>query len=435
MSVTRERLRTLALPEFAVTLRNAGVAGAGGAGFPTYAKWERLEEVDSLLVNHQESEPNYYIDKWLGRERTDELAALFDALLERAFDRIVVAAKAVDREEWVAPLETATDATVYEPEDLPVDRDDDGVIVAYTDDRYEYGMESVLMRLVADAVLSGDELPMDHGWIVQNTETLHNVRRALVDGEPTTRKFVHVDGRVPRHRFLEVPVGTPATDLLAAAGRTDGLDDNEVLLDGGPGWCFEIDEPPADFGVTKRTNCLLVMEESVVEENRLGGDRVNVLAPAVWKEIEHETAPTETLDPDRVVVPTITNPDFEGVVAPGEPIVRPGDRLEAGEMIARPGDGISVAHHAPVDGTVTDAGERTITLEATADVGATEADAEVDIEDIERVGDERRPTADSEGDIDPHRVYWTWCAECGRYLPEPQLKSADPTRYVCSRCR
>lgn len=364
MSITREAIRSVEPPEFAVTLRNAGLAGAGGAGFPTYAKWERLEEVDSLLVNHQESEPNYYMDKWLGRERTEELAALFDGLLERAFDRIVVAAKWPDRDEWLGDLEAATDATVYAPDALPVPEDETGIVVAYTDDKYEFGMESVLTRLVADVVMGGDDLPMDHGWIVQNTETLSNVYRALVDGAPTTRKFVHVDGRVPTHRFLEVPIGTPATDLLEAAGRTDGLDDNEVILDGGPGWCFEIGAAPDAFGVRKRTNCLLVMEESVVEANTIGsGGRVNVLAPAAWKQSVHETAPTEALRPARVRVPLITNPAFEGIVTPSEPIVTVGDELETGEMIARPADGISIAHHAPIAGTVTGVDDRSITID------------------------------------------------------------------------
>ncbi|ELY59573.1 NADH dehydrogenase [Natronolimnohabitans innermongolicus] len=368
MSATRETIRAVEQPEFATTLRTAGLAGAGGAGFPTYAKWDRLAEVDSLLVNHQESEPNYYMDKWLGRERVDELVGLFDGLLDAAFDRIVIGAKRTDREEWLPELEAATGATIYEPDDLPVADDETGIVIAYTDDRYEYGMESVLLRLVANVVIGGDDLPMDHGWLVQNTETLYNVYRALVEGEPMTTKFVHVDGRVPTHRFLEVPIGTPATDLLEAAGRTDGLDDNEVILDGGPGWCFEIADSPDRFGVRKRTNGLLVMEESVVAENRLGsGGRVNVLAPAAWKQSVHETEPTAGLRPDRVEVPLITNPDFDGIVTPSEPIVRVGDAVEIGEMVARPTDGISIAQHAPIAGTIVRAGNGSITIDRTAD--------------------------------------------------------------------
>jgi Na+-translocating ferredoxin:NAD+ oxidoreductase RnfC subunit len=120
-------------------------------------------------VNHQESEPNYYIDKWLGHERADELGQLFDALLDRALDAIVIGAKAKERDPWMGPLETATDATVCEPSDIPLDPGSkSGVVIAYPED--QYGMESVLLRLVVGVVMS-DDLPMDHGWIVQNTET------------------------------------------------------------------------------------------------------------------------------------------------------------------------------------------------------------------------------------------------------------------------
>ncbi|MHC3439586.1 NADH dehydrogenase subunit [Natrialbaceae archaeon A-gly3] len=409
MSTTHETLGDLEVPELAVTLRNAGVAGAGGAGFPTYAKWEHLESVETLLVNHQESEPNYYIDKWLGRERTGELAALFDAFLEKGmFDRIVVGAKATDREEWTRDLEAATEGTVYEPDELPIDPEEEsGVVFAYTDDRYEYGMESVLLRLVADVVVGGDELPVDHGWIVQNTETLYNVYRAVTDGKPTTRKFVHVDGRVPEHRFLEVPIGTPASELLAAAGREEGLRDDEVLLDGGPGWCFEIEDDPEEFGVRKRTNGLLVMDRRIVEENTLGNGRVNVLGPSAWKEASHETEPTETLSPDRVNVPLITNPAFEGLVTPSEPIVDPGETVEVGEMIARPGEGISIAQHAPIAGTVREVAGDAIVLE-------------------------RRGKRAEESE--QHRVYWTSCTECGRYVPAPEV-TGEATDYVCVNCR
>jgi Na+-translocating ferredoxin:NAD+ oxidoreductase RnfC subunit len=341
----------MATPTIATTIRNAGVAGAGGAGFPTHAKWQRLDDVDHLLVNHQESEPIYYMDRWLGRERADAFAALFDALLESALETVVVTPKLKHRD-WAEPLEAATDATVYLPEDLPVDADaESGVVFAYTADRYKYGMESVLLNAVAGTVLPGDDLPMDHGWIVQNTETLWNVYRAVEHGDPTTRTYVHVDGNVPEHRFLDVPVGTPAADLLEAAGRPIGsLSDTEVLLHGGPGWCFRTDGPPPTFRASKRTNGLLVLDTETVAANTYGEGRIDVLDARDWSG-DHETDPTR-LAPDAVGVPLVTNGGI-GVVGGGDPVVSPGDEVAAGEMIATPGDGISNAHHAPIEGTVT----------------------------------------------------------------------------------
>ncbi|NHN48367.1 NADH dehydrogenase subunit [Halostella sp. JP-L12] len=412
MSVSLQRLDQTELSELATTFKNAGIAGAGGAGFPAHAKWERLDEVDYLLVNHQESEPNYYIDKWLGRERADEFGRLFDALLDRAFDAIVIGAKEKDRDGWMRQLEAATDGRVYGPSDLPLDPEtESGVVFAYTDDQYEYGMENVLLRLVAGVVM-GDDLPMDHGWIVQNTETLHNVFKTLERNEPMTHKYVHVDGNVPDHRFLKVPIGTPASHLLAAAGRDpDDIGEDELLADGGPGWCFEIEEDPSAFGTSKRTNCLTVLDADVVEENTLGGGRINVLNPIEWS-AEHETEPS-THDPDRVRIPMITNSDLEGIVSPSRPVVEPGDEVTAGEMIAVPSGGdIGNAQHASIGGEVTEVSDRHV--------------------EITRQSDQSGRTLPEAG----RTIYWTWCVECGEYVARPERERfTSGTKYVCESCR
>lgn len=349
--------------ELAETIRDAGIAGAGGAGFPSYAKWNHYDEVDYLLVNHQESEPNFLKDRWIGQKSGKQLATLFDRLLDSLFDLVVIGTKHHYRGMWLGSIEEHTDATVYGPDDLPIDPESEsGVVVAGTDDRYEFGMESVLLRLVADTVI-GSDLPVDHGWIVQNTETLFNIHRAVTHGEPVTHKYVHVDGDTPRHRFLKVPVGTTGQALLEAAGRPGGPGGHEVLADGGPGWSFEIERSPEMFGVRKRTNCLLVIDEQLVEENKLGGGRINILGPQAWKGREFETEPT-ALTPDRVRVPLVSNPAFEGVVEPSIPEVTPGEIVSVGDRIARPADeGISIPQHASIDGQVTAVTEHHVTIE------------------------------------------------------------------------
>lgn len=411
MSVTRHRLQQTELTELPVTIRNAGVAGAGGAGFPSHAKWERLDEVDHLLVNHQESEPNYYIDKWLGRAKAEELATLFEALLDRAFESVVIGAKETDRAEWMDELESRLDGAVYLPEDLPLSpADESGIVFAYTDDSYQYGMENVLLNMVADVVI-GNDLPMDHGWIVQNTETMYNAYRALEDATPVTRKYVHVDGRTPRHRFLEVPIGTPASALLTAADLPPAhLADDAALLDGGPGWCFEIDRSADAFGVRKRTNCVLVVGEETAEESTLGNGRVDVREERAWRESVDETEPTATLSPAYVRVPLITNPAFEGIVEPSQPIVEPGEEVAEGEMIARPAGEISNAQHASIGGEVT---------------AVTDTHVEI----------HREPGESGSAETE-RMIYWTWCSDCGTYVVYPETAGTpDPTLYVCEDCR
>lgn len=362
-SNTTFKLEPRSIPE---QLYEAGVAGAGGAGFPSGAKWEKLDEVHSLLVNHQESEPNYYSDAWLANDRAEEFAAFFEAMLEAGlFDRIVVGTKQKYRDEWTSEFEAACDADVYHEDDLPADLDGrEGIIFAYTGETYDFSEEQVLLMITAGERI-GRDLPTDHGWLVHNTETLWNVRNALADGTPVTRKYVHVDGDTPNHRCLEVPLGTTAADLLEAAGLSPAeLPDDAVLADGGPGWSYAIDEDPHAFGTRKRTNAVLVLDEATVEAHTEQEDRINVLEERDWNAREHETEPAK-LEPDSVRIPLITNAAYEGLVTAGEPVVEPGEPVSEGDVVAkRTAGSISNNQHASIDGLVSEVTETHVVLEA-----------------------------------------------------------------------
>lgn len=343
------------------TIRAAGVDGAGGAGFPSYAKWEAVDDVDYLLVNHQESEPPFYADKWLGREHAGDLAGFLGRLLEETFDAVVVGTKEKYRGAWTDEFEAATGATALGPDGLPLSVEDvEDIAFAYTPDVYTYSEESVLL-MVTGGVGIGEDLPTDHGWLVHNTETLYDVHRAVDHGEPVTRKFVHVDGNTPRHRCLDVPVGTPGSVLLEAAGLGE-LPDDQILADGGPGWCYEIDREPASFGVRKRTNGLLVLDEVVAREHTGDDGEIDVLDAYDW-DGPHETEPT-ALEPDLVRVPLVSNEAYEGFVHPSEPVVEPGDSVRHGDVIAVPRpEGISNYQHAPIDGTVAEGADGHVAIE------------------------------------------------------------------------
>lgn len=350
-------------------LQQAGISGAGGGGFPTYPKWRQLDSIDHLLVNHQESEANCYADKWIGRERADELADLFDFLLAGSLETVIIGAKLTDRE-WTEQLETVTNASVYFPEDLPLDPDNEsGVVFGYTEDTYELGMENVLLQQVAGVVL-GKDLPVDYGWIVQNTETLYNVYCALIDEDPMLEKYVHIDGyladgsRVP-HQMFKAPIGTSAEELLAAADiNADTLSRDITLVDGGPGWCFKVHRPADRYGVTKHTNCLMLLDDELIEDNIYGNGRIDVRESLTWKRKNPATKPT-SVDPDRVHIATVTNEKYDSEVVRSKPLVEFGDYVNRGEKVAEPQPddrGFSVCHHATIDGVVSDVTPREIEI-------------------------------------------------------------------------
>lgn len=337
------------------TIREAGIAGAGGAGFPSYVKWENISQCDYLLINHQESEPICYTDKWLAREYADDLREFVTALLDTTFDVIVVGTKEKYRERWVQPLESTMDTQIYQTDDLPAAiEQESGIVFVYTPDVYTFSEESVLLR-VAAGVHIGEDLPTDHGWIVHNTETIYNIYRAVQEKRPVTRKFVHVGGNTPRHRCFEVPIGAPATELLESAGVEEGqISNNQILADGGPGWCYEIKNAADEFGIRKRTNAVLVLDETIAEENTEEDGQIDVLNSRNWTGREHEKEPT-SLIPSSVRIPLMTNTAYEGFVKASVPTVNVGDYVTEGDEIASSSpEGISNPQHASIDGIVTE---------------------------------------------------------------------------------
>jgi Na+-translocating ferredoxin:NAD+ oxidoreductase RnfC subunit len=137
---------------------------------------------------------------------------------------------------------------------------------------------------------------------------------------------------------------------------------DQTMADGGPGWCYGIDLPPAEFGVRKRTNGLLVLDEEVAARNTEDDGQIDVLDDLSWDR-EHETEPT-TIEPDEVRIPLITNAAYEGFVAPSEPVVSVGDAVSVGDVVARPApDAISNTQHASIPGTVTDVTDTHVVVE------------------------------------------------------------------------
>jgi Na+-translocating ferredoxin:NAD+ oxidoreductase subunit C len=337
-------------------LREAGIVGCGGAGFPTWPKYEAPRPV--LVINAQESEPGYFIDKWVHQEHPTALLQLVRHLHDWGVQKTVIAAKMPDRS-WFSAMEEQAgvhtgqarvlDCTGRNRHDLLAQPE--SVLFAYTDDKYPYGMETALLLIIAQKKIPQGTRPTDHGFIVNNSETLLNMHQALTTGRPVTHKMVHVYGATPRHTFVEVPVGTRAADVLTDADVT--LEEIEarglVVAEGGPGWFPRIDPRTAVVG--RRTNSLLVLDPAEVDLNKkdvLPGPN----KPGYPRKDTHFAKTPVPLAVNEVVVPLVDNPAL-GAVRPAVPSAKPGDHVKAGQPIAHAApDGISVVVHASLDGEV-----------------------------------------------------------------------------------
>lgn len=216
-------------------LKEYGIVGAGGAGFPTYVKMESRAEI--LLVNAAECEPLLHKDKEILAGHTEAFFAGVEICRKlTGAGRCIIGIK----KKYADLIQKLTPFCGAEVE------------IHALEDFYPAGDEITLIFEVTGRVVEAGKLPISEGIVVQNVETVFNVGRQ----RPVTTKFLTVAGDVRHPMTLEVPIGTAFRHLIRQAGPLSGAFD---VLVGGPmmGRLMEsLDEP-----VTKTTGGLIVLPE------------------------------------------------------------------------------------------------------------------------------------------------------------------------------
>lgn len=245
VSVARD-YATRSPDEVIEALRQAGIAGLGGAGFPTATKLAagRRREARVLLVNAAECEPWICSDDALMREDADDVLAGARVLLHALGATDCVIALEDDKPAAAAALREAlarAPADAFRIEVLPA--------------VYPQGAERQLVTAVAGREVPTGGLPADVGVTCQNVGTVAAIGRWARTGEPCLSRVVTVTGGgVAQPRNVRAPIGTPLADLVAAAGGYVGTPLR--LIGGGSmtGRALTSDEA----GLTKAMNCVLV---------------------------------------------------------------------------------------------------------------------------------------------------------------------------------
>jgi Na+-translocating ferredoxin:NAD+ oxidoreductase RnfC subunit len=225
-------------------VRQAGIVGAGGAGFPTHVKVGA--QVDTVIANGAECEPLLRGDKMLMLRHPEEV---LDGLtiLARATGaaRVVLALKAhysdvVDRIRTVAS-EEFPQVEVFEMGNF-----------------YPAGDEQTLVHEVTGKVVPEGGIPLAVGCVVNNVVTLFQLSRAVRHGEAATYRPVTIVGDVAKPRTAMLPVGTPFSKALELAGGA--VVDDPVFIAGGPMMGVATTDP--DTPIDKRCSGLLVLDKS-----------------------------------------------------------------------------------------------------------------------------------------------------------------------------
>ena len=231
--------------EISQHIQNMGIAGLGGATFPTYVKAASKANIDVLIINAVECEPYITSDDALMREHADDIVIGCQILAHAIDAKLTLIGIEDNKPEAIAAIELACKTA-------------DNIEVRVVPTKYPSGGEKQLIQLLTNQQVPSGGIPADIGIVVQNVGTTYAVKQAVVDGLALTQRVVTVTGEsISKPQNMWVPFGTTIKHLLEHTGFTADKDQRVIM--GGPMMGFNILD--ADTPVVKATNCILAAGE------------------------------------------------------------------------------------------------------------------------------------------------------------------------------
>ena len=227
-------------------LKESGVVGLGGAGFPTHVKFNvEPQRIQYLIVNGAECEPYVTSDTVTMMTRGDDIAYALKAICSILGIGNVVIGIENNKKGAIAAMKMMCTSIV-----------ETNATVKVLPALYPQGGEKVLIYHTVGRVVPEGKLPIDAGCIVVNCTTLAAIGTYLKSGMPLVEKCVTVDGgAVKNPQNVIAPIGTAMSDLFDACG---GLNcDPDKIIYGGP--MMGITVPTADEPVMSNTNAVLAL--------------------------------------------------------------------------------------------------------------------------------------------------------------------------------
>lgn len=238
-----EDFRSLSKLDLIDRVRQAGIAGMGGAGFPSAVKLSTRDDkpIETLILNGTECEPYITADDILMRERAAEIIAgaeILRHLIKPSKETLIGVED--NKPEGIAALRKAAEGTGIEIVPFPT--------------KYPSGGEKQLIQILTGKEVPAGGLPADIGIVCQNIGTATAIYRAICFGEPLISRITTVTGEAcSQARNYEVLLGTPVQFLLDQSGFKK--DDCIRLVMGGPMMGYTLQDTAVP--IVKTSNCVL----------------------------------------------------------------------------------------------------------------------------------------------------------------------------------
>ncbi len=218
--VPNKDLDSLTVDEIVDIVREKGITGMGGAGFPTYVKLKPGKPIDAVLINGSECEPYLTADHRLMLEYADDIIFGTKAIM-----------KAVSAPKGIILIEDNKPDAIALMEEKVAGIDNIEICPAKT--QYPEGAEKMLIKKVMGRHVPSGKLPADVGCVVSNTASCKAISDAIQKGMPLVERVVSVTGeRMKTPGNFMVKIGTNVQDIIDYCGGIVG--DDVTLKMGGP---------------------------------------------------------------------------------------------------------------------------------------------------------------------------------------------------------
>lgn len=216
LTMTIDHLNTT-IEELKQILQENGIAGAGGAGFPTYGKMS--EKIETLILNCAECEPLIKVhQQMLALHAKGIIAALRFVASTVGASKILIAVKPSYKE----AIEAVEAEIVGRPE----------VEIRYLKEAYPVGDEVITIYETTGKVVPPGSIPIEVGIAVLNVETAYNIYLAVEKKQPVIYKYLTIAGEVEHPVTVKLPIGMTTKEAVSFAGKI--TTDDYVFISGGP---------------------------------------------------------------------------------------------------------------------------------------------------------------------------------------------------------
>lgn len=232
--------------ELLAAIRESGVVGLGGAGFPTHVKLNvDFENVETLIVNGTECEPYITSDNHVMNERAGDIEFALSAFKKHLGIKHIVIGVGNNKKTSIENMKELASRI-------------EGAEVIALPSTYSHGSEEAIVFHATKKVLPQGKLPTHIGCVVCNVTTIAEIGKYLKTGMPFVERYVTVDGScVKEPQCVIAPIGVSLEELFAFVGEFEC--DPERVVYGGP--MMGITVPSLSAPVLKTTNSVLALSE------------------------------------------------------------------------------------------------------------------------------------------------------------------------------